>query len=101
MTIRINNLTLDINEPVEELKNKASKKLRIPIEDIKEIRIIKESIDARKKASIKFNYCIELDSDKEEAIIRKVKDRDVVLEDRLEESSSVMGEERLHKRPVE
>ncbi|WP_426349964.1 NAD(P)/FAD-dependent oxidoreductase [Alloiococcus sp. CFN-8] len=100
MTIRINNLILDINEPVEELKNKAAKKLRIPIEDIKEVRIIKESIDARKKASIKFNYCIEVDSDKEEAIIRKVKDRDVVLEDRLEESSYVMGEERLHKRPV-
>ena len=100
MTIRINNLILDINEPVEELKNKAAKKLRIGLEDIKEMRIIKESIDARKKTSIKFNYCVDIESHKEEAVIRRIKDRDVVLEDIQEEKGLAMGEVRLLKRPV-
>lgn len=100
MTIRINNLILDINEPVEELKHKAAKKLKISEEDIKDMRILKESIDARKKTSIKFNYCVEIESNKEEAIMRRIRDRDVVLEDILEEKRPAMGDDKLIKRPI-
>ena len=100
MTIRINNLILDINEPVEELKYKAAKKLRIGEAEIKELRIIKESIDARKKTSIKFNYCVEIDAVREESIMRRIKDRDIVLEGITEEKGFPMGEAKLLNRPI-
>ena len=41
MSIRINNLHLNINEEVDLLKKKAAKKLRISEKDIKEFKIIK------------------------------------------------------------
>ena len=58
MTIRINNISLNIEEPLENLKGKVAKKLRINESDIFEFKILKESIDARKKDNIKFNYSI-------------------------------------------
>ena len=55
MTIRINNISLDINEDLSLLKNKVAKKLRMSKDEIGDIKIIKESLDARKKNLIKFN----------------------------------------------
>ena len=46
MTIRINNISLNIEEPLENLKGKVAKKLRINESDIFEFKILKESIDA-------------------------------------------------------
>ena len=60
MTIRINNISLDINEDLSLLKNKVAKKLRMSKDEIGDIKIIKESLDARKKNLIKFNYCINI-----------------------------------------
>ena len=60
MSIRINNLSLNIEEDTSLLKKKVAKKLNIPLSDVPEIKIVKESIDARKKDLIKFNYCIDV-----------------------------------------
>ena len=60
MAIRINNLHLSLDEDNSELKRKASKKLRISPNEIKELIIIKKSIDARKKNDIKFNFCVDV-----------------------------------------
>ena len=58
MTIQVNNIVLDIDENIEDLKLKAARKMRVSENEIKEFRIDKESIDARKKNSIKFNYSV-------------------------------------------
>ena len=58
MAIRINNINLNIDEDISLLKNKAVKKLKVSPDDIKNIEIIKESIDARKKHDIKFKYSL-------------------------------------------
>ena len=60
MSIRINNIFLELDEPEENLKIKAAKKLRVSLDDIKEYKIVKESIDARKRDNIKFNYSLEV-----------------------------------------
>ena len=41
MTIRINNISLDINEDLSLLKNKVAKKLRMSNDEIVYIKIIK------------------------------------------------------------
>ena len=62
MTIRINNLSLGLDEDISILKKKASKKLRISENEIKDLKIVRESIDARKKDNIKYSkrryYCL-------------------------------------------
>ena len=66
MTIRINNLSLGLDEDISILKKKASKKLRISENEIKDLKIVRESIDARKKDNIKFTYAIEINYKDEE-----------------------------------
>ncbi|GAB6189965.1 oxidoreductase [Marinitoga arctica] len=61
---RINNLSLPIDHSISEIKLQISKKLNIPISDIKNIEIVKRSIDARKKHEmIYFVYSIDFDVD--------------------------------------
>ena len=49
MAIKVNNIVLDIDENIEDVKIKAARKMRIDQSEIKVFRIAKESIDARKK----------------------------------------------------
>lgn len=83
MWIRVNNLILDIEEDINLLKTKAAKRLKIKENQIKDFRISKESIDARKKNSIKFNYCVEVNCDNMEKIVLKADSSDVKIERKI------------------
>ena len=85
MTIRVNNISLSIEEPLENLKGKVAKKLRINESDIFKFKILKESVDARKKDNIKFNYSIDISCNGEKRIVSKLKDKDIKIEDNIEE----------------
>ena len=100
MSIRINNLHLNINEEVDLLKKKAAKKLRISEKDIKEFKIIKESIDARKKNDIKFNYAVDVVCSNEKNIVKKLRDKDVLIEDNAFVEEMMPGDKVLKHRPV-
>lgn len=60
MTIRINNLSLGLDEDISILKKKASKKLRISENEIKDLKIVRESIDARKKIILNLHMQLKL-----------------------------------------
>lgn len=99
MSIRINNITLKLDEPMELLKKKVSKKLKIDKEAIKEFKILKESIDARKKHDIKFNYIIEVKCKNEKNLVERLKDKDIKLEEEVKEEF-VYGTKEMKSRPV-
>ncbi len=61
---RIHQIKRGIYEEKSVLKKKLSKKLRVPEDSIKNIKIIKESIDARDKKNIHFVYTIDFDCSK-------------------------------------
>lgn len=100
MSIRINNLILDIEEDLELLERKAAKKLNIDIRSIKDFKIVKESIDARRKNAIKFNYCVDISCDNEARLVAKINDRDVKLEEVVYNEEINYGEKKLNHRPV-
>ena len=100
MSIRINNIFLDLDEPEDNLKTKVAKKLRISLEEIKDYRIVKESIDARKKDSIKFNYSIEIKCKAEEKLIKKLKDKDIFFQDDEEDIDIIFGSKPMINRPL-
>lgn len=100
MAIRINNVALSIEEDKSLLINKISKKLRVPKEEIKGYKIIKESLDARKKNDIKYVYCIDVEHEDEEKLIKKLKDKDIRLEIPKYNAEIEFGEEELKTRPV-
>src|SRR3712207_8502046 len=90
MSIRINNIILDIEENIETLKKKVAKKLKVEQGSIKNFKILRESIDARKKNSIKFNYTVELNYDREEKLVKRCRDKDVRLEEEKNEEKFVL-----------
>ena len=100
MSIRVSNINLSIDEPLEEIKRKVSNKLKVCEDDIKELKIIRESVDARKKDNIKFNYSVEIEIYNEKKILSKIKDKDVRIEDNTSEEKFEYGKEKLNFRPV-
>ena len=57
--IRITQLKLSIDEPVDKIKSLLLKKLKIQESDLIDYRIYKESIDARQRAEINFIYTVD------------------------------------------
>ena len=100
MTIRINNINLSIDEDITCIENKVSKKLNIPVKDLGKIKILKESIDARKKNNIKFNYAVSLDCKNEKRIVSRINNNDVKLEEPLKLEDFKFGDKQLKHRPV-
>ena len=100
MAIRINNITISINEDKSILLNKISKKLKVSKESIKNFKIIKESLDARKKNDIKYTYCVEVDIKDEEKIVKRLKDKDIKIEIETYNAEISIGSEELKNRPV-
>ncbi|AAK81017.1 hypothetical protein BJV85_000820 [Clostridium acetobutylicum] len=98
--IRINNIILDIDEDLENLKNKAAKKLKVSKESFESFKILRESIDARKKDVIKFNYSVEVKCKNESKIISKIHGKDAILEKNKEEERFQFGNEKLKHRPI-
>jgi hypothetical protein len=100
MTIRVNNIILDIDEDIALLNNKVAKKLKISPSEVRNVRIVKESIDARKKNQIKFNYCVDIEHKDEKKIVAKINDRDVKVETVVYDEEFQFGSARLNHRPV-
>lgn len=109
--IRINQLKIPIREwhddatEKEQLKKLVLKKLPIKEKDIKDVTIVKKSIDARKKQEIKYTYSIDVNIEKEETILAKVKNLDIqkvksiIYEDLLHQITNEKKKE-LKQRPV-
>jgi uncharacterized FAD-dependent dehydrogenase len=100
MSIRINNIVMDIEEDIELLKNKVCKKIGISINEVEDFKIIKESIDARKRDIIKFNYCVELECNNELKIAKKLYDKDVKIQQEKYREEFIFGTKKMSHRPI-
>jgi uncharacterized protein len=100
MAIRINNINLSINEDIEVIKDKAAKKLNIPASDILDLKISRESVDARKKDNIKFTYSVLVQCEKESRLVSQCKDKDVTFEAKAAEPGIKYGKEKMKHRPI-
>lgn len=100
MAIRINNIILSIEEDNALLKKKVAKKIKIKEQDIESFKIIKESIDARKKDAIKFNYCVDIKCKNEKNIVNRLKDNNIKLEEDEIAEEFIYGDKKLNSRPV-
>lgn len=100
MSIRINNIILRIDEDRDILIKKIAKKLKVSEEEVQNFKIIKESLDARKKNDIKYLYCVEIEHKNEEKIVNKLKDKDIKVTESSYDADIVFGNIELKNRPV-
>ena len=65
MTIKITNLSADLND-TRSLEELAADRLKIPAKKIHGVKIVRKAVDARryKGAGIKFNYIVEVETEK-------------------------------------
>lgn len=98
--IRINAVSLALDEPLQVLKTKAAKALRIGEEEIREFRILKESVDAR-GSEVRLTYSIMVRVDGEERVLgRNRSNKDVSAYQEEAREPLNFGTEALTQRPV-
>lgn len=100
MPIVINNLNISLDEGYDQLKLKVAKKLKINSRHIKDFKIIKESIDARKKNDIKLNYSVKIICDNEREIVSRSGGRNIKIEEENLENELLCGTKKMENRPI-
>ncbi len=97
--IKINNIELYLEEEKEDIVKKAAKALLLSEEEIQEVRIVKESVDARKEP-LKFVYSILVRTKDERNVLKKVRNKNVSYYEEKEAEEVIPGNEKLSTRPV-
>ncbi|WFA08205.1 NAD(P)/FAD-dependent oxidoreductase [Tissierella sp. Yu-01] len=76
--LRVPEIKLSLDQDEKSIKKEIAKKLHISEETIKDYRIFKKSIDARKKNDVHFVYAVDIDVEDEERILRKHSKKGVI-----------------------
>ena len=100
MTIRVNNIVLDIDDTIDDIKIKAARVMKVCDNEIKGFRIAKESIDARKKNNIKFNYAASIEMDNEIKVVERANHKDVKIEEVKYDAEFEFGTSEMNHRPI-
>ena len=95
--IIVRNLRLDTERDEKKLKTKAARELRVPPFAIKSLKIIKRSLDARKKNDIHWLYSVAVTLDNEKKVLANSKSKNVA---EYEEFEYEVPRLRSDKRPV-
>lgn len=98
--IRVSEIRLNINEDIDKLPYKVSKILNIRPNEIIDLNIFKESIDARRKGKIDFVYTLDIKVEDEEKILKSGKSKNITKTPDMEYIYPNYGNVLLDKRPV-
>lgn len=98
--IRIQQLKLPVSHTEEQLKSKIAKTLRLPINEIKQYNIRKQSVDARKKQEVSFVYTVDVEVPDEQKLMKKNKNNHVSVAKDVAYLFPESGTKQLKHRPV-
>lgn len=98
--IKLTQVKLPIEHTEQALKKKVGKLLRLTDSEIKDFKIIKQSLDARKKSELCFSYVIEVKAEHEEAIVRRLNNPNITFTKRVVYQFPTNGATKLTHRPV-
>lgn len=97
--IKISQIKLEVNHSQLELTNKISKLLKQAPENFT-YRILKRSIDARKKPDLFFVYTVEVNIKNEKKVVQKANNKNIILTKENEFTLPASGDVKLSKRPI-
>ena len=104
MAILVRNLLLSLDDPEDDLRRKASRRLRVKPQNIREFRIVRRALDTRFKDRIAYIYQVELSlaggAREERRVLRHLHRSDVVELPRHERPPLENGHEPLPHRPI-
>ena len=98
--LKISDLSIPLSYQEQDLKKAAAKRLSIPCEEIREIRLCKRSVDARKKDRIHFICAVEVTLKREESQVFKRNQKNKVSLSAPYFYSTPALSRKLERRPV-
>lgn len=98
--IRINQLKLPVAHDKQDLLEKAAKTLKLPLKEIRSLRIVKQSVDARKKPDIYYIYSVEVETAKEDHVLHRAKNPNVTKGGEKKYCFPSQGAQKLLSPPV-
>lgn len=98
--IRINQVKMQPGHRPEELENKIRKLLRLSEKEMFDWQIVKCSIDARKKPDIYVSYTVDVTGLKEQAVMKRCKDRNISQTEPVKYRFPKEGDREMLHRPV-
>lgn len=98
--IQIQQLKLPVTHNREELEAKLCRTLKIKREQILSYRIVRQSIDARKKSSIQYVYTVNVSTDMDQKLIRRTHDKNIREVEKKDYQFPVSGTRPLPHHPV-
>ncbi len=97
MKLLLSNIILGLDDGQKELEQFVAKKLKLKLNNVRNIKIVKQSIDARKKPGIRLVYSISCEvSDN----TRIPKSTDIRILEKVQEERLVSGTEQIYGRPL-
>lgn len=96
--IRLRQIKVKIDE--DNLLEKCAKKLKIDVCNIKEYKINKRSLDARKKGDLYYIYEVDILVDNENKLLKYNKDKDILKTPNEKYHIEVTGTKKLKYRPI-
>lgn len=97
MKLLLSNIILGLDDGQEELKRQVAKKLKFKPDNIKNLKIVKQSVDARKKPGIRLVYSISVQVPDG---IRVPKSADIRLLEQVQEEKLIPGSKEISGRPL-
>ena len=99
--IRVRQIKVEIKkDSFDYLQKKVLSLLKITFNDLKEMKIIKKSIDARDKNNVLYVYEVDVKIDDEKKILKKNKNKDIVEIQEEEYKKINKGRTLLKNRPI-
>lgn len=74
--LRVNQVKIRTEHTEEQLRKKAAELLRIPMQEILDMKIVRQSIDARRKPDIFYSYSLDVEVKNEEKILHRFRGRE-------------------------
>lgn len=74
--LRVNQVKIRTEHTEEQLKKKAAELLRIPSQEILKMKIVRQSIDARRRPEIFYSYSLDVEVKNEERILHRFRGRE-------------------------
>lgn len=71
-------MKIKVEHTKEQLLRKTADILRVPLSEIQELKIVRQSIDARKKPEVFYSYTVDVKLPKENKVIQKLKNNNQV-----------------------
>lgn len=98
--LQINQIKLPIHHTKDELKDKIRKLLKLSDSEKFTYQILKQSIDARKKPEVFYVYSCSVSLANEQKVLKRAKNKSILLVKEKNYSLPSCGEEQLTERPL-